>query len=122
MDNLLHLLHAAQVAQHVADRNDILVLDEICGDLLDLVDWRRRHGLLDKVADCGEILDEIELEVSALADATAECGRRADDDSAGVSRCVRNGCTRVGADLASRVASGEVTDLEAIKAILVTTW
>lgn len=32
MDYLLHLLHAAEVSEHVADRHDIAIVDEGLGD------------------------------------------------------------------------------------------
>lgn len=85
VDDLLHLLNAAEVAQHVADRDDIAVLDEAFGHLLDLIYGGGRDGLLDKVADCGEVLHEVELEVASLAQAATEGWRSADNNGAEVS-------------------------------------
>jgi hypothetical protein len=44
-DDLLHLLHAAEVAQHVADRHDVAVLEQRLRDLLGRLDGARTDGL-----------------------------------------------------------------------------
>lgn len=61
VDNLLHLLHAAEIAEHVADGDDILVLHKVGRDQLDLVYRRRRDGFLDEIAHGREVLEEVEL-------------------------------------------------------------
>ena len=45
VNDLLHLLNAAEVAQHVSDRNDVSGLDEAVGHLLGDVDVTSGDGL-----------------------------------------------------------------------------
>jgi hypothetical protein len=45
VDNLFHLLDTAEITQHVADRNNVSVLDELVGDLLGGLDSSRSNGL-----------------------------------------------------------------------------
>lgn len=45
MDDLLHLLNAAEVAEHVAHRDNVAVLEQRLGDLLGVVDGAGSDGL-----------------------------------------------------------------------------
>jgi hypothetical protein len=45
VDDLLHLLHAAEIAEHVADGNNVARLDQAVGNLLGDLDIARRDGL-----------------------------------------------------------------------------
>lgn len=97
VDDLLHLLDAAEVTKHVADRDNVTCLDEaVChlfGDLdvtsgdglkvsIKVVQNLRESNLFDKVGRVGEHLEKVDLKVVTLSDTTTELGRAANDDGA----------------------------------------
>jgi hypothetical protein len=45
VDDLLHLLDTSEVSKHVADRNNVAVLDERLGDILGTLDFTSTNGL-----------------------------------------------------------------------------
>lgn len=80
VDDLLHQLDTSEVSQHVADGNDVAVLDEGFGNVLSALDLTSTDGLLDEVGDLGEELEEGELEVGALGGTTSVSGRTSHND------------------------------------------
>jgi hypothetical protein len=103
VDDLLHLLDAAEVTQHVADRDDVAILDELAGDGLAAFNGASADGLFcqlflsaslairqelgeptdlfDKVGSLGEVLDQLQFQVGSLGSTATVCGRAADDNS-----------------------------------------
>lgn len=45
VDDLLHLLNTSQISQHVSDRNNVTVLDELLSDLFGSLDRSSTDGL-----------------------------------------------------------------------------
>ena len=45
VNDLLHLLHTSEVSQHVPDRHDVAILDELLGDRLGCLDRTSADGL-----------------------------------------------------------------------------
>ena len=100
VDDLLHLLHAAEVTQHVADRDNVAVLDELGSDGFAAFNGASADGLtvsfdsrseerfdpmsaahlFDKVGSLGEVLDQLQLEVGTLGSTTTVSGRAPNDD------------------------------------------
>jgi len=96
VDDLLHLLHATKISQHVADGNDVSVLDQSLSDVLGRLDsagtdrllsaeLAERAYLLDEVGGLGEKLDQVKFKISALGRASSVRWRASNDDSATVS-------------------------------------
>lgn len=106
VDDLLHLLNAAEVSQHVSDRDDVSILDQLGRDLLRGLDRSSSDGLgsvrllylwtlislahlLNEVGRLGEELDQLELEVSALGGSASVRRRASNNNSAARQRSLR---------------------------------
>lgn len=82
VEDLLHLLDDLEVAQHVANADDVLALLEEAGNGEGLVDGAGGDGLLDEDGSLGECLDEVLLQVTASLLLTTEGRGRSDPDGA----------------------------------------
>jgi hypothetical protein len=96
VDDLLHLLYATEVSQHVTNRDDVAVLDKTFGDRFGSFDSSGSDGLrvsfvlhlgvttnlLNKVGSLREVLDQVQFEICSLGSSTSVSGWATNDDCA----------------------------------------